>query len=201
MRKLLHKTKCKENKILSKVYEISGIKKLFIMDFYWTVNVSIVYFWARGGCLPFHTWSPSLSGWFIREGRRQRPSSLSPLVPADQEGIRLEPFDSAVAWSYLEAGVHSIIHGSAHTAHHGHTPSFSVRKTISSSLSRPSSLLTLPKTAEQLCSKIKVGFLKFYSFQQSSNYQKIFSRLFSYCWTVPMTTKFLSPRFCSPKSP
>lgn len=76
MRKLLHKTKCKENKILSKVYEISGIKKLFIMDFYWTVNVSIVYFWARGGCLPFHTWSPSLSGWFIRKGRRQKAEAI-----------------------------------------------------------------------------------------------------------------------------
>lgn len=60
---------------------------------------------------------------------------MSPLVPADQEGIRLEPFDSAVAWSYLEVGIHSIIHGSAHTAHLGRTPSFCLSEKQSPPLS------------------------------------------------------------------
>lgn len=42
MRKMLYKTKYKENIILSKVYQVSGIEKYFIMDFYQTVNVSII---------------------------------------------------------------------------------------------------------------------------------------------------------------
>lgn len=74
MRKTLYKTKYKENIIVPKVYQISGIEKYFIMDFYQTVNVSIVYR-AGGGFLPFHTWSTSLAGWFILgdgEGRSRR---------------------------------------------------------------------------------------------------------------------------------
>lgn len=43
MKKTLYKTKYKENTILSKVYQSTGIEKYFTMDFYQTVNVSIVY--------------------------------------------------------------------------------------------------------------------------------------------------------------
>lgn len=43
MRETLYKTKGNWNTILSKVHQIGGIRKCFIMGFYGAVNVSFVY--------------------------------------------------------------------------------------------------------------------------------------------------------------
>lgn len=68
MRKTLYKTKCKRNTILSKVYQIGWHRKVLYHGLLWNYKcLFCLYSWARGGFLPFHTSSTSLSFRFLRE--------------------------------------------------------------------------------------------------------------------------------------
>lgn len=89
----------------------------------------------------------------------------------------LSPSDSAGPGPLREPVFPNIVYRSAQVVHH--FLSFMT--------------LILPKTTQQLCPKIKVGLFRFYFLKLSSNYQKVFSSLFSNCWKVPMTSNFPSP--------
>lgn len=51
----------------------------------------------------------------------------------------------------------------------------------------------LTKNSRKLCPGIKVGLFRFYFLKLSSNYQKVFSNLFSNCWKIPMASHLPSP--------
>lgn len=51
----------------------------------------------------------------------------------------------------------------------------------------------LSKNGRKLCPEIEVSLFRFYFLKLSSNYQKVFSNLFSNCWKIPKASLLPSP--------